>query len=608
MDAPGTAKRDDSTPARDSSAPVQRGAAARGGGAAARDSSTAAQRDAAARDDSATAQRGAAARDDSAVAQGISAAVQRGAAARNISTAAQRGAAVRDDGAAAQGSGAALRDDHTTAHAGAAAENAGAAESADVADEFDVIVIGAGPVGENAAAYAIAGSERTAVLVERELVGGECSYWACMPSKALLRPGDVLAAAQAMEGVTATGLDVAAVLQRRDDFVHNHDDSSQVDWATDNRIEVLRGAGRLAGTRLVEVSGRLLRARHAVVLATGSVAAIPKVPGLAEALPWTSRDATNLHEIPRRVVILGGGVVACEAATWLAALGAEEITLVVRGQALLGSVEPFAGERVAKALTEAGVQIKFGSTLTAVARPMVEDTGEGRIHGGPVTMALHDEQGTFELAADEIIVAAGRRPTTAGLGLDSVGLPDATVEVDDHLTARGVDGNWLYAVGDVNGRAPLTHMGKYQARVCGDVIAARADGKPLTATHLRATADRDQVTQVVFTAPEVAAVGLTEAAAADAGFTVETVELDIAVAGSSLTRKDFEGRAKLVIDTATDTLLGATFVGPDIGEQLHAATIAVVGRVPLSTLWHAIPAYPTLSEFWLRLLEERRTA
>ncbi|MFG1797853.1 dihydrolipoyl dehydrogenase family protein [Nocardia sp. NPDC049149] len=471
--------------------------------------------------------------------------------------------------------------------------------------EYDVIVIGGGPAGENAAAYAIAGSDRTAVIVERELVGGECSYWACVPSKALLRPGHVLSAARAMDGITATGLDVEAVLRRRDAFVHDLDDASQVQWANDTRIDVVRGTGRLVGERQVEVDGTVLRARQAVVLATGTRASVPDVPGLRDALPWISRDATNLHEVPRRVVIIGGGVVACEAATWLASLGAD-VTMIVRGTALLANAEPFASERVAAALESSGVKVALGTEPTSVHRPDAKDTGEGRIHGGTVTVRLRSADGDTELEADEIIVAAGRTPATEGLNLAAVGLPDGYVSVDDHLTVRDVPGDWLYCVGDLNHRAALTHMGKYQARVCGDVIAARAEGTPLTDPKFTASADHGQVPQVVYTAPEVASVGLTEAAARKAGHSIETVELDIAVAGSALARNDFAGHAKLVVDTATDTLLGATFVGPEVGEQLHAATIAVVGKVPLATLWHAVPAFPAVSEFWLRLLEARR--
>lgn len=476
-------------------------------------------------------------------------------------------------------------------------------------DEYDVIVIGGGPAGENAASYAIAGSDRTAVIVERELVGGECSYWACMPSKALLMPGHVLETAKQMPGVQQivgdSGLDVAAVLARRDSFTHRHDDSSQVKWAQDNNIDVVRGAGRLSGERTVDVIGgdgpRTLRARHAVVLATGTTANVPE--NLRDALPWTSRDVTNLHDVPRRVVIVGGGVVACESATWLAALGSAEITLVVRGKSLLAASEPFASDLVAKGLKERGVRIMFGANISEASRPDTDDTGEGNIHGGPVTVTI----GNDEIEADEIVVAAGRTPGSIELGLSAVGLADGKyVDTDDHLTVTGVDGDWLYAVGDVNGRAPLTHMGKYQARVCGDVIAARAENRGIDGGRYAASADHGKVPQVVFTAPEVASVGLTEKQATDKGFDVSTADVDIAVAGSSLARDDFGGHAKIVVDKASGTLLGATFAGTEVGELVHAATVAVVGELTLDTLWHAVPSYPTVSEVWLRLVEEHR--
>lgn len=471
-------------------------------------------------------------------------------------------------------------------------------------DEFDVIVIGGGPVGENAASYAIAGSDRTAVIVEHELVGGECSYWACMPSKALLRPSEVLETARNMPGVKELlgdkPLDIGAVLERRESYTHSLDDSSQVEWAESAGIAVVRGHGRISGDKTVDVGGRTLTARHAVVLATGTTASVPATPGLREALPWISRDATNIHQIPGRVAVIGGGVVASEAATWLLAFGAE-VTIIVRGSRLLASGEPFASDLVAEALRTRGAKILFDADLTAVSRPDARDTGIGKIHGGPVELTVDGET----ITVDEVLVAAGRKPASADLGLSTVGQEDGKyVGVDDHLQVPGTP--WLYATGDINGRAPLTHMGKYQARVAGDVIAARAEGKPLEGKRFTASADHGQIPQVVFTPLQVASVGQTEKQARGAGIDVEILGVDIAVAGSSLQQDNFSGHAQLVVDTSSDTIVGATFVGPGVDELVHAATIAIVGKVTLDDLWHAVPSYPTVSEVWLRLLESRR--
>ncbi|MBK1784887.1 dihydrolipoyl dehydrogenase family protein [Prauserella cavernicola] len=475
--------------------------------------------------------------------------------------------------------------------------------------EWDVIVLGGAAAGENAAQYATQFSGLSAVLVEAALLGGECSYWACMPSKGLLRPVELIDDAAHLPGTAkaaAHGLDVDAVLARRDTIVKNLDDTSQVDWAVGAGIDVVRGYGRLTGERQITVTGqdggtRVLTARHAVVIDTGSSATVPGTPGLREALPWTSHDVTNLHEVPRRVVLVGGGVVACEAATWLRGLGVEELTLVNRGDRLLARQEPFAGELVADKLRADGVHLYSNASVTSVQRPDARDTGTGRTHGGEVRVTLDD--GTV-LTADEVVVATGRTPNSGDIGLDAVGLrAGGYVDVDDQQQVRGVEGDWLYAIGDVCGKALLTHMGKYQARIVGEVIAARAAGKA-PEPGLSTAAGHSAVPQVTFTNPEVGSAGLTEQQAREAGLDVETVEFDMAaLAGTYVQRDDYVGRAKLVLDRSDDTIVGATFVGPGIAEMVHAATIAIVGKVPLATLWHAVPSYPTVSETWLRLHE-----
>ena len=456
--------------------------------------------------------------------------------------------------------------------------------------EYDLIVIGAGPVGENVADRAVQ-QGLTAVIVESELVGGECSYWACMPSKALLRPLEALAAARSVDGASSavTGSpDVAAILRRRDAFTHSWDDASQVAWLDSAGIDLIRGTGRLAGERTVTVTGSepvTLHARHAVAVCTGTSAAVPELPGLTDVEPWTSREATSAEEVPESVVVLGGGVVAVEMATLYAGLGAE-VTVVARS-GLLGKVEPFAAEAVRAGLEEAGATVRKGSPVAA-----------GR-DGDTKFLELQD--GT-RVAGVEILVATGRRPRTEGLGLDALHLDGVSdggwIPVDDTLLVSGTD--WLYAVGDVNHRALLTHQGKYQARAAGDVIAARAKGEPVRdepwGRHV-ATADHASVPQVVFSAPPVASVGLTAAQAAAARIGIRVVDVDLAgIAGAATHADGYAGTARAVVDTERDVLIGATFVGPDVEELLQAATIAVVGEVTIDRLWHAVPAYPTMSE------------
>ncbi len=466
--------------------------------------------------------------------------------------------------------------------------------------EHDVVVIGAGPVGENVADRVVRGG-MTAVVVEADLVGGDCSYWACMPSKALLRPGHVLAAARRVDGAREAvtgGPDVAATLARRDRFTSRWDDAGQVEWLAGARIDLVRGHGRLAGERRVVVDTPgdggpvTLVARHAVVLATGSVPTLPPVEGLAGARPWTTKEATSATEPPGRLVVLGGGVAGCELAQAFASLGSA-VTLLEMADRLLPAYEPVTGELVAQAMREAGIDVRTGVTAASARR-----------NGGTVVVRLRDGS---EITGDELLVASGRRPRTGDLGLGAVGLqPGAWLDVDDTMAVTAVTGGWLYAAGDVNHRVLLTHQGKYQARVCGDAIVARAGGRldPAPWGPHAATADHRAVPQVVFTDPEVAAVGLSEAQATEAGIRVRAVDYELgSVAGAALYADGYRGHARMVVDEDRRVVVGATFVGSGAGELLHAATVAVVGEIPLDRLWHAVPSYPTLSEVWLRLLE-----
>jgi pyruvate/2-oxoglutarate dehydrogenase complex dihydrolipoamide dehydrogenase (E3) component len=468
--------------------------------------------------------------------------------------------------------------------------------------EYDVVVLGAGPVGENVADRTRAAGLSTAV-VESELVGGECSYWACMPSKALLRPVIARADARRTPGLAAAvraDLDTRAVLSHRDEVVAHWKDDGQVGWLESTGARLYRGHGRLAGPRRVTVTGpdgttRVLTARQAVAVCTGSRAVLPDLPGLAEAKPWTSREATSADRAPGRLVVVGGGVVGVEMATAWQHLGSQ-VTLLVRGDRLLPRLEPFAGELVAESLREAGADVRTGTSVRSVARA-----------GDVVTVTLDSGE---RIEADELLIATGRAPRTDDLGLDTVGLPPGGwLPVDDSLRVEGHP--WLYAVGDVNRRALLTHQGKYQARIAGAAIAARAQGVPILETDRwgahAATADHVAVPQVVFTDPEAAAAGLTLAEAEAAGHRVRAVDYDIAsVSGAYLYADGYRGRARMVVDLDREVVLGVTFVGPGVGELIHSATIAIAGEVPLERLWHAVPSYPTISEVWLRLLEAFR--
>lgn len=473
---------------------------------------------------------------------------------------------------------------------------------------FDVIVIGAGPTGENVADRAVKGG-LTAAIVESNLVGGECSYAACIPSKVLLRSSAALEAARRVDGAkqAITGaLDAAAVLARRTSFTESWKDDSQVDWLKNARVTLVRGHARIVGERTVEVSaasGSATRfaARHAVVICTGTDPMLPSIPGLAEALPWTNREATRTDRIPPRLAVLGGGPVACELAQAFRMLGTKEVTLLDRGDRLLERSEPLVSDIIAAKFSDMGISVHLSVNVTRVQR---------RSSGGPVQVWFDAaNKSAVSIEADEILVATGRLPNTKNIGLDTVGLqPGDWLDVDDTCRVKAVRAGWLYAAGDVNHRALLTHMGKYQARACGDAIAARAkgslNGSPEPWTRFSATADHSAVPQVIFTDPEAAAVGLTEAQARHAGLRVRAVEYDMShISGVKIVADGYQGRAKLIVDEDRRVIVGATLVGQDVGEMIHAFTVAVVGEVPLDRLWHAVPCFPTMSEIWLRLLE-----
>lgn len=452
-----------------------------------------------------------------------------------------------------------------------------------IEEHFDIVVIGAGPGGEVAAGR-LAESGLTVAIIEADLVGGECSFWGCMPSKALLRPAQALhesmRTAGAREAVSGS-VAVAGVLRRRDELVGHLDDAGQVPWLEARQVKLWRGRGVIVGKKQVRVGDALLSARRAVIVATGSSAALLPIPGLADSQPWTNREATTTATVPDSLVVLGGGVVGSELSQAFQSLGSA-VTLVEPGPRLLGREEPFAAEQVEAALARDGVDVRVQTTATSVHR-----TEAG------VTVELSDDS---TVTAEKVLVAAGRRANTVGLGLESVGLnPDGPIATDVHLRAIGAE-DWLYAVGDANGRALLTHQGKYQGRIAADHILGRFNPSIVYGGALSP--------RVVFTEPQVAAVGHTLASAHAAGIDARAADADMnSTAGSAFVGRGEPGTARIVVDENRRVLVGATFTGAEVAEQIHAATIAIVADVAIDRLWHAVPSFPTRSEIWLKLLE-----
>ena len=471
---------------------------------------------------------------------------------------------------------------------------------------YDVICIGSGWAGRVLAAR-VCKAGMTALIIENELVGGDCPFWACVPSKALLRPGEALEAARSVGGtrevLASSKVDVEAVWKRRDAFTEGWDDTQLlVPMVEKSGAKLVRGTGTVIGVKRVKVESFdgesvELDARHAVAVCTGSEVVFPDVPGLKEAKPWTPREATSSSTLPRHLIVMGAGAVGSEMATAYASFGAK-VTVITNTKEILPRLPSQAAKIVRENLSSRGVSFHLATKVTAVKRTK-EGTIEATLENGET------------VSGDELLVATGRRARTEGIGLETVGLRiDRTpIAVDESLCVESVPGNWLYAVGDVNGRSPLTHMCKYQGRIAGEAIVARANGrldegqKNVPWGRFSATADREAIPQVVFTDPIVASVGLTSSQAKENSGPVREIEAALTTVGSLLHGDEQHGWAQWLLDEKSRKLVGATYVGRDVEDLLHASTVAIVGGITVDRLAHAVPSFPTMTEVYLNLID-----
>jgi len=446
-------------------------------------------------------------------------------------------------------------------------------------ETYDAIVVGMGPAGEVAASRLHKAGKRLAVI-EAELIGGECGYWACIPSKTLLRAPEADTEATRAQGVASAGLNWAELRDYRDYMIRHLDDSAQVQGYAEMGVTVIKGSARLSGPRTVDVDGRTLYAEH-IVIATGSTAIIPPIDGLDDVPVWTNREVTTLTDIPGRALLVGGSAVGVEMSTFLARFGSQ-VTLVQSADRLLDREDPRVGELAAGHLRDSGVDVRTGRSAV-----------RARLDGPDTVVTLDDDT---EVRVDVIVVGAGRRPRTDGLALEN-----AVVELDERgairidASCRAAKGIW--AIGDVNGVMPFTHVGMYQGRVVADTIA----GKPRVANY-------EGIPRVVFGEPEIAAVGLGAEQGRAAGHEVLTAQIDLAdsIARPWTFEKDPRGTLGLVADAATQRLIGAYAVAPLASEWIHQAAQAIRSHIPLDTLLDGVAQFPTYSEAYLIALESLR--